>query len=301
MSRIEKALEKVAREKGAGRPDVEQEGPREDLSLSLDDSAVEEGSLDLGQLDPLLQTLHQPFSLMAEQFKALRTHLLQVKEKHKHNLFLVTSVSGSEGKSMVALNLAISIAQSFTERVLLVETDFRRPSLASMLGLSASSGLVQYLQDKGDGEGLLRATGIEGLTLLPAGEPPANPAELVGSPKVGLLLRELKRSDPNRLILLDSPPLLPVTDAQILASKVDGIILVVQTYKTQREGIEKVLSTIDGAPIVGVVLNRVPLTEASAYFPSYNNYGSENDPASSTEGGGTTSSKAKRWKRWKRG
>lgn len=299
MSRIEKALEKVAREKGTGKPDREQAKLKEVLSLSVEAATSQEDPLDLGKLDPLLQTLHQPFSLMAEQFKALRTHLLQVKEKYKHNLFLITSVSGSEGKSMVALNLAISIAQVFNERVLLVESDFRKPNLASMLGLSVSSGLVEFLQDKSDGNGLLKATGIEGLTLLPAGQPAANPAELVGSPKVELLLRELKRSDPNRIILLDSPPLLPVTDARILASKVDGIILVVQTLKTPRDGIDRVLSTIDGAPILGVVLNRVPLAEVSAYSTRYV-YGTDNDPASSTDGGRTASSKAGRWKRWRR-
>ena len=88
MSRIEKALEKVAREKGAGKPDREQAKLKEVLSLSVEAATSQEDPLDLGKLDPLLQTLHQPFSLMAEQFKALRTHLLQVKEEVVLVLFL---------------------------------------------------------------------------------------------------------------------------------------------------------------------------------------------------------------------
>lgn len=269
MSRIEKALEKLARKKESSGLEDEKAKIRETLSQGMDDASGQEAEGGHERVDPLLLTLHQPFSLVSEQFKSLRTHLLRIRNKHKHNLFLVTSTVGKEGKSMVSLNLAVSIAQGFNEQVLLVECDFRKPSLASMLGLVAREGLAEYIQDKPVANGLLRPTGIEKLTIVPAGSPPSNPAELLGSSRFDSFLRELKRADQNRIILVDSPPLIPVTDSAILAPKVDGIVLVVQAYKTQKDAIEKALSSVDGAPLVGVVLNQVPMNETLSYFPKY--------------------------------
>lgn len=269
MSRIEKALDKLAQRKEAGGREEEKAKIRETLSRETVDSAGPEAQGDHGYLDPLLLALHQPFSLVSEQFKSLRTHLLRIRNKHKHNLFLVTSTVGKEGKSMVSLNLAISIAQGFNEQVLLVECDFRKPRLASMLGLEANEGLAEYIQGQPVANGLLRPSGVEKLTVIPAGNPPSYPAELLGSSRFDSLLRELKRSDQNRIVLVDSPPLIPVTDTAILAPKVDGIVLVVQAYKTQKDAIEKALSSVDGAPVVGVVLNQVPINETLSYFPKY--------------------------------
>lgn len=285
MSRIEKALEKLARQKGSQEDEREKAEIKETLSSSLKTFDEQDQAADQRRLDPLLQAFHQPFSLMAEQFKTLRTHIQRLKSKHKHNVFLVTSTIGKEGKSMVSLNLAISFAQGFNEEILLVECDFRKPRLSSMLGLPEVGGLVQYLQDKSAANGLIKPTGIERLALLPAGEPPPFPAELLSSSRLDSLLHELKRSDPNRVVLIDSPPMMPVTDAAILAPKVDGIILVVQAHKTQRDAIEKALSSLDGAPLVGVVLNRVPLAETLSYFPKYY-YGSDYGPAVYSDGPG---------------
>ncbi len=262
MSRIEKALAKAASERKVRKRGVlyKQESQKAWVTskqISIDHSKVSKG----------IVTLLEPSSIHAEQFRNLRTHILSTGEDKSHRLFLITSSVKGEGKTTVAINLAISIAQSIEETVLLVDCDLRLPMVHTMLGLDVKDGLADYLSNDIEFSDLLYKTDIGKLTVLGAGNPPSNPSELIGSEKMETLLKEIKSRYDNRYIIIDSPPLLPITDSNILGSIVDSIILVVQAGQTPKDTVNQALSFIgDKADIMGILLNNVEKTSEGYYY-----------------------------------
>jgi capsular exopolysaccharide synthesis family protein len=190
---------------------------------------------------------------------------------------MVTSAIPGDGKSFVAANLAISIAQGIEEHVLLMDCDMRRPSIHSRFGFSQGvAGLSDYLAKKKPLESLLKKTVVDKLTILPGGAMPQNPSELLSSQAMKDLLTETKSRYSDRYIIVDSPPPQLTAETTALANYIDGIILVVKYGTTPKDLIRDLLEKLGREKVIGVVMNgyRVPTTERYGYgkYKKYKKY-----------------------------
>ena len=223
-------------------------------------------------------------SVRAEALRQLRTNLQFVDVERPVRVLVVTSSVAGEGKSTTAANLALSFAE-YRRSVLLIEADLRRPRVADYLGLDRTLGLTNVLAGQVAVDEVLQSWGDAGLVVLPSGSIPPNPSELLGSPAMLDLLRHLKaRFD---MIVIDTPPLLPVTDGAVAAAFADGAVLVVRYGKTKRAQIAaaaRSLKSVD-ARLLGSILNMAPARGSDGYG-SYN-YGYYEDDAGkvATRGG----------------
>lgn len=216
----------------------------------------------------------------AESFRQLRTNLQFAHVSHESKTVLVTSSVPGEGKSTTATNLAIAIAQS-GQTVALVDADLRRPMIGEYLGLERSAGLTTALIGKADVNDVLQQWGHDQLFVLTSGQIPPNPSELLGSDKMKQLIIRLESIFD--AVIIDAPPLLPVTDAAVLAQQVGGVVVVVGTQKVRTGDLEKSLAALDmvQADLLGVVLNRLPVKGPDAY--AYHSYGYSSRSASAPE------------------
>ena len=209
----------------------------------------------------------------AESFRQLRTNLRFVDVDNEPRRIVVTSALAGEGKSTVSANLARLMAQAGTP-VLLIDADLRRPMLASTFEIDGAVGLTQSLAGDVDVRDVIVDSGIANLSLLPAGRIPPNPSELLGSLRMKQFIDDLAR---DYFVILDAPPLLPVTDAGLLAAFCDGALLVQAAGKTQIEQSQQCRRILDqvGSRLLGVVLNKAPVKGASAmaYGSAYGGYG----------------------------
>lgn len=212
-------------------------------------------------------------SLVREEFRRLRTHILHPPHNRRPaRTILVVSTAPEEGKSLVCAGLGLALAQGVKEHALLIDCDLRRPSLAGLFSLGNERGVVDYLQNGIDLGQLIRKTGFPKLSVIPSGQPPFNPAELLGSEKVTAMIHEVANRYSDRFVVFDSPPLGSAAETAILAEQVEGIVLVVREGKSRREDVKELLETIGPEKIVGLVYNdyRMNLLESSlAGYPYY--------------------------------
>ena len=225
-------------------------------------------------------------SALAESFRSLRTSVLLSTADRPPRTLLVSSSQPSEGKTTVSINLAISLAQ-LGQRVLLIDGDMRRPSVRKAFDIDNSLGLVSYLTGQQDWRAAVRPTGLESLDALVCGPVPPNPAELLSSERMRTLLREVKVE--YHFVVVDSPPLLNVADSRILATLVEGIVLVVKGGETPRELAQRAgaYARDVGANLIGVVLNNLDLRGGDDYYYRYyhyNYYGSDEHPSGDSKG-----------------
>ncbi len=205
-------------------------------------------------VDPHVETLHKPMSVVSEQFRTLRSRLDRLNFEGKIQTLVVTSALKGEGKSVTASNLAVVLSQDPTKDVLLVDADLRRPRIHKLLNLEPSPGLAELLQGDAPLDAVLRHTPYYGLSVVPAGAPGGHPAELLASPEFSDFLRRMSgRYD---YIILDSPPLHPISDVSFLVDAVDGILIVVRAHRTNRGLLKQVVESLPAEKIVGTVLNR---------------------------------------------
>lgn len=211
-----------------------------------------------------LIALHDPRSPAAEAYRTLRTNIqFSSIDKPLHTL-LVTGAAPDEGKSTTLANLAIIMAQA-EQRVILVDCDLRRPSLHTLFDLPNDTGLTSLIlaQD----EALpLQATGVPGLSLLASGPLPPRPADILGSRRMEAAIARLRAEAD--IVLFDTPPVTAVTDAAVLATRVDGVLLVFQAGKTRREHARRTRQILEKvkANIVGVVLNDAQIEQGYGYY-----------------------------------
>lgn len=235
---------------------------------------------------------HEPQSLMAEAYRAIRTNL---KLSPSLKTILVTSASPQEGKTTVVTNLGVAVTQAGL-RTLLVSADLRRPSIARTFGLKEEPGLTEVLNgtlslNKAirsasdiimggmNLEKMLETPGMENINILSSGTIPMNPAEILQSKELDdLILSVRSKFD---LVLFDAPPVLPITDASLLAGKVDGVVLVYEVGRTARSALLRTKAQLEssGAKILGIVLNHIkPEIEPSTIYPYYYKYKYTSDP-----------------------
>jgi capsular exopolysaccharide synthesis family protein len=219
-----------------------------------------------------LLVMHEPWSRVAEAFRSMRT-LLFANTASAPKVILVTSARPGEGKTVASLNLASALAE-LGARTLLIDADLRNPRCHTALGVEDGDGLSSWLSGQVELDALIRTLDVPGLFFLPAGPPPRSPAELVASPRMQWALALLReRFD---VIVLDTPPVLAVTDAAVLAREVDGVVLVARGHTTEAEAVRRARDqlALAGARILGVVMNDVGLGWGDPYFyESYYSYG----------------------------
>lgn len=204
-----------------------------------------------------------PRSLGAERFRLLRARLNQWRATKEGKSLLITSALPQDGKSLTALNLAAAMARQEKQRVLLVECDLRRPRLCALLGVPVGPGLADVLQHGIDPLSVLKRVEPLGYYMLPAGQPPANPVELLQPPGLPKLIQTLKTQFD--WILFDAPPAAPLADTLVLKPHLDGTLFVVRAGVTSREAIEEAVTQLGAEHVVGVVLNAAEGLERTYY------------------------------------
>ncbi len=211
-------------------------------------------------VDFRLVVYRNPQSLPAEHFKVLRSAIMYPRDGKKIKSVLVTSALENEGKTMVACNLAVSIAQSVDPYVLLIDGDVRRPSVQKMLGLERAAGLTDYLLSGKSLSHFLMKGILDKMTVLQAGSLVKNPAELITSEKMHQLLEEATNRYADRLIIIDSPPVNLAAETLVLAKQVDVVILVVRYGVSDKTAVEDALNKLSKEKILGVVFNGFEVT-----------------------------------------
>ena len=208
-------------------------------------------------IEPIVCTYHRPKSQVSEAFRAVRTALYFNTQGKNHSVIQVTSPTPGDGKSTLASNLAVSIAQS-GKRILLVDADMRRPRQHGTFGITSKEGFATVLSGQSQWRDVMyECEEIEGLTVMPCGAKPNNPAELSSSPQVKVLIEEMRAEFD--FVIIDTPPLLAVTDPCPIAARVDGVILCLRIKKNVRVSAERATEMIAnlGATCIGLVVNGV--------------------------------------------
>ena len=213
---------------------------------------------------------------VAESIRMLRSKIFHPESGTPPRSILVTSAIPGEGKSFLCANLGVSIAQGIEKQALLIECDLRRPCLSKMLGMSNSRGLVDYLQSGTPIEQLTQQTSMPKLSILASGKPPKNPAELLDTKKMTSLIEELENQNPDRLIIFDSPPMQAASETDVLAKKVDKIILVIRWGFARREHAKQLVEMLGHDKILGVVFNAFEMSRLGSklqgYYYGYKDY-----------------------------
>ncbi len=260
MSRIEEALKKVAGQKKktvsgrrpvTGQTAAEPAGgrPLKSITALLDVVPLKINNL-------LLATAREEKNNVVEEFNKLRSAVIALTKGDKFlNTLLVTSTASEEGKSMTALNLAISLAKEHDHTVLLVDTDLRRPSVHKYLDIDPEVGLVHCLRDNLPIEKALVKTGVGKLVVLPAGEAVKDPLDMLSSNRMKAIVAELKKRYPERYVIFDTPPAHPFADAGVLAGFVDSTLFVVREGKANKDDLKKTLDDFSERHLLGIVYN----------------------------------------------
>ncbi len=213
-----------------------------------------------------------PESIPSEAFRALRTRIHFSKpDSRSLQTILVTSAAPREGKTTVALNLAGSFAQT-NKKTLLIDCDFRKPRIHNIFGISKTPGLIDYLFDECKLEDIIRASEVKNLSYITSGTIPPNPAEMLGSQQLENFLADMKKI--YDIIIIDSPPVVAVTDSEILSRKVDGTLLIVSSEMTETDMLKRAVELLksDNAFLIGTVLNNFSYKAGYASYYKYYYY-----------------------------
>ena len=204
-------------------------------------------------------------STFTEAFRILATQVSHTLRKNAWSTLAITSPNEREGKTLVAINLAISLAQEYHHSCILVEADMRQPSACEYFGLPSATGLSDYLASEMPLEQLLFHPDVGNLVVLPGGTATTHSSELLGSRKMAKLVRELKTRYESRIAVFDLPPLLAAADVLAFAPNVDAVLLVVEEAATPAEDVRRAADMLGATPIIGTVLNKSFERMVSAY------------------------------------
>ncbi len=256
MERIKEALERARQERGdAPLPSA----PAAAAAIADEISYTQTRTT---QTTSVIQRNHRiiggmPNSEFADAYKILRTQVLQRLNENDWNVIAVTSPGEDEGKTLTAINLAISIAMEVSYTVLLIDANLRHPSVHEHLGIPAGQGLSNYLLDDVPLPDLLvHPDNLENVVILPGGRAVQNSAELLNSPKMAHLVTEVKNRYPGRIVIFDLPPVLSAADALAFAPYVDAALLVLEEGKTTQDDARRAVDLLDCTNVLGTVLNK---------------------------------------------
>jgi exopolysaccharide/PEP-CTERM locus tyrosine autokinase len=295
MSMVEKALAKVRPSTDGGvRIDRTDELPIIDPSAAvLDPSrmvAINRASLQaLGLLPDASQTRR-----LADQYRQIKRSLiakvraLSAERKAAAQLVMLASALPGDGKTFTSINLALSIARERDVTILLVDADVLKPRLSGILGVDREPGLMDALIDESANvESFILPTDVPGLSILPAGRKDEAATELLGSTRMAKVVARLTARDPRRIVLFDSPPLLPTSESRALAQSVGLVLLVVRAGATPRSAVLDAIGLIDADKPVALVLNQSLMATSDSYY-GYGDYGNYGDtpPLAAAEGRG---------------
>ena len=282
MGKIADALDKASKEPARVQHEVSPKPVSHDTTASKTDIQAGEGAGFVskalqGPVDPKLVVFHEPGSPAAEHFKVLRSQILYPQDGKDRRVILVTSAMEAAGKTMVACNLAVSIAQGVDPYALLIDADIRKSSVHRMLGFEPAEGLSEYLQRNEALSKYLIRTPMMKLTVLPAGHSVRNPAELLTSDKMRLLFEEARERYPDRFIIVDSPPVNLAAETSSLAQNVDAVVFVVRSGYSNQDLIEEAIAKVGEDKILGIVFNcfESPPGKYSYYKKKYPYYSSK--------------------------
>ena len=226
------------------------------FSMPSEPVSTLDGAGNTVELESNLLALHQPTSAAAEGIRGVRTALYFSTHAQRHKVIQVTSPNMGDGKTTLITNLAVSIAQS-GRKVLLIDADLRRPRIHRVFGMTAKIGLAEVIAGSAELDEAIQVTVVPNLTVLPCGRRPQNPAELLSSPRFEDLIDDIRGAFD--YILIDSPPLLAVSDPCIIAPRVDGLLLALRLFKYGRPTAERARDILFGLKVncMGVVVNGV--------------------------------------------
>jgi protein-tyrosine kinase len=275
VGKIFKALEKSQQSVGNSE-NIEDKFETEPLPLFRDQENVHKTEIETRPviIDPMLVTGLNPQSMESEQFRLLKNNILFPEKGTVPKCIMITSTTPGEGKSFVAANLAITLAQSIDEYVLLMDCDLRAPSIHSMFGYNNHHGLSEYLSKAKPLSSLLVNSFLDKLTVLPAGQIPDNPSELLSSEQMRRLIHEVKLRYSDRYIIIDTPPPSLTSETSAISRQVDGIVIVIKQGQTRKKDILNVIDIYGKEKILGVVYNFAKKSIGYGYGKySYGKYG----------------------------
>jgi receptor protein-tyrosine kinase len=217
-----------------------------------------------------------PKSQIADEFRVIKRPIIHNARRtaasaiRNGNLIMVTSALPGEGKTFTAVNLALSVAMELDTTVLLVDGDVAHPELPRVLGTPASPGLLELLTtNELDVSDAIVRTNVDNLSILPAGAHHRRATELLASEQMAIVLHELGTRYPDRIVIFDSPPLLPTTEARALALHMGQIVMVVAADSTRQHAVNLALATIENCDIVLMMLNKADKTDVGTYYGYY--------------------------------
>ena len=275
MERIKQAIEQAARERVAN-PDsglsrhAVQPSPAAGKESYMPTSDVRFTSTKTIQVSPATRERNRlaasiPGHPLRDTYRMLRTRVLQELKANGWNSIAVTSPVQGCGKTLTAINLAISLAMDHSHLVMLVDGDMRNPSVHKYFDYEPEFGIHDCLFDDVPLSAALFHPGIERLTVLPGRKSIDDSAEALSSPRALALIKELRTRYPDRIIVVDVPPVLAVDDALTLAPNIDCMLLVAENGRTTRDELYRALDLLDGIPVLGTVLNKSDKKVASSY------------------------------------
>ena len=267
MAKMFEALERAQQERqkrSQGQSDPQSPPPAEGEAPPSDDAAApaparvpipSQAQIPHPEIAPQIVGAHDSHSPVTEQIRQIRTNLESILADYRSRAIVVSSPVSGDGKTLVSANLATVRAVDPANRVLIVDADMRGPQVHRLFGVRQTPGLADYLRNACSLEEALKGTSFPNLTLLPAGNVPARPPVLLGSDRMLSLMSELQRH--YNWIIFDTPPLLPVTDASVLARACTGLILVVRMGRTHRSNITRAQDLLAEMrlPVLGCILN----------------------------------------------
>ena len=222
--------------------------------------------LDNAHLEKNRIVSHTKSDLNSYSFDSLRTQILQKMEENNWRTIAVVSPTPQSGKTLVSINLAISIAHQPQKTVVLVDFDLRRPKMASYLGIHTENSLNDYLQGKSLLKDVMVNPGIDRLVIVPTMKPVSKSAEVLSSKKVSNLIGELRERYDSRIVIFDCPPVLNSDDAMVLLPQVDCILLVIANGMSTQSEIEETLHHLPKNNLLGVVFNKAEVESKTYYY-----------------------------------
>lgn len=277
MERIKQAVEKAKNQRSNGNQhQIRHEGQAAILSRSKTDTHDDLGNIGYKQTRVVkLQAEHLERNRIVSYnksdpksiaFDILRTHVLQKMEENGWRTLAITSPTPEAGKSVVAINLAISIAQQTNKSALLVDFDLRRPKLGSYLGIPMDRSLNDFLEGTAELTDILVNPDMPRLVVLPTKNPVMRSSETLSSKKISDLIKELRERYGSRIVIFDLPPLLIIDDAIALLPQIDCVLMVIANGMSTKREIEDSLRHVSSANLIGTVLNKGGASPAADYY-----------------------------------